>query len=145
MAFLANVNCRISRASGGFDHWAPISALPWNRGSKCPSEPQLQGTMTVGHCMSCLWHNIYTSCDLQTTDSGKIENIWMLMGKRREKGGGNHQKLRENSGKMMLKILYEPWIMVVPQCNQNRFNNRNSDNFLRSGWSHTLIVSTDCP
>ena len=22
---------------------------------------------------------------------------------------GNHQKLRENSGKMMLKILYEPW------------------------------------
>ena len=27
--------------------------------------------------------------------------------------GGNHQKLRENSGKMMLKILYEPCLNTV--------------------------------
>ena len=62
--------------------------------------------MTIGHCMSYLGHNIHTSCDLQTTDSG--EKHIDFDGKTQGKMGGNHQKLRENSGKMMLKILYEP-------------------------------------
>ena len=30
---------------------------------------------------------------------------------------GNHKKLRENSGKMMLKILYKPCVDVVGSAN----------------------------
>ena len=85
LAFLANVSCMISRASGGFAPWTPISAPPWNcwGAESAPSRPQLQGTMIVGHCMSCLRHKIHTSCDLQATDSWK--SISILMGKLRGK------------------------------------------------------------
>ena len=50
------------------------------------------------------------SYNLQTTGSGK--NTSILMRKLREKMAGNHQKLRENSGKMILKILYEPCVEI---------------------------------
>ena len=93
--FLANVSCRISRASDGFAPSTPTMALPWiclGAQNASPPDPQLQG----GHCMLCLQQKIHTSCNLQTRDSGK--NITILM-----------RKLRENSGKMMLKIPYEPW------------------------------------
>ena len=70
--FLDNVSCRISRASEGFVS-SSTRALPWicwggGGGSKrLTPDPQLQ----EGHCMLCLQHNIHTSCNLQTTDSGK--------------------------------------------------------------------------
>ena len=67
-----------------------------------PPDPQLQG----GHSTLCFQHNIHTSCNLQTTDSGK--NISILMRKLREKG----VEIIKNSGKMMLKILYEPCITI---------------------------------
>ena len=101
LAFLGNVNCRISGAAGGFAPWTPISILPWNHwrgGSKHPPDLQLLGTMTVGHWMSCLRHNIHTLCDLQTMDSGK--SILTLMGKVR----GKWVEIIKNS-----VILYEPW------------------------------------
>ena len=72
--------------------WGAQNASP-------PPDPQLQG----GHCMLCLQHNIHTSCSLQTTDSGKTISI--LMRKPTEKW----VEIIKNSGKMMLKILYEPW------------------------------------
>ena len=98
--FLAYVSCRISRTSG--------ASPPLPRAGLCPGsaeklktpppDPQLQG----GHCTLCLQHNIHTSCNLQTTtDSGK--NISILMKKLREKW----VEIIKNSGKMMLKILYE--------------------------------------
>ena len=102
--FLADVSCRISRASGGF---APLPS-PWFCpgfvwGLKTPApDLQLQG----GHCMLCLQKSIHTSCNLQTTDSGK--NISILMRKLREKW----MEIIKNSGKMMLKILYEPCATV---------------------------------
>ena len=67
---------------------------------RLPPDPQLQG----GHCTLCLQHNIHTSCNLQTTDSG--ENIPILMRKLR----GKWVEIIKNSGKMMLKILYEPCV-----------------------------------
>ena len=87
-------------------------------GLTAPPDPQLQGTMTIGHCMSYPRHNIHTSCDLQATDSGK--NYIMFDGKTQGKMGGNHQKLRENLGKTMLKILYEPCIAIYKFTNQER-------------------------
>ena len=105
LAFLANVNCRISTAYGGFAPWTPIRALLWNRwGLKAPPDPQLQGTMIAGHCMSYFRHNIHTSCNLQN-DRLREKHI-NFNEKTQGKMGGSHQKLRENSGKMMLKILY---------------------------------------
>ena len=75
------------------------SVLDLLRDSKrLPPDPQLQG----GHCTLCLQHSIHTSCNLHTTDSGK--NISILMRKLREKW----VEIIKNSGKMMLKILYEP-------------------------------------
>ena len=97
--FLADVSCRISRASGGFAPSTPTMTLDLFGGSKrLPPDSQLQG----GHCMLCLQQNIHTSCELQTTDSEK--NISILMRKLREKW----MEIIKNSGKMMLKILYEP-------------------------------------
>ena len=54
--------------------------------------------------MLCFQHSM--SCNLQTTDSGK--NISILMRKLREKWVEIIKNSVENSGKMMLKILYEP-------------------------------------
>ena len=106
LAFLADVICRMSRTSG-FCLLDRHQVLPWNCwGLKAPPDTQLQGTMTVGHFMSYLRCNIHTSCDLQTTYSGKKHIDFD--GKTFGKMGGNHPKLRKNSGKMMLKILYEP-------------------------------------
>ena len=106
--FLANVSCRISRASGGFATLPPPWFCPgfvWGLKTSA-SDLQLQG----GHCMLCLQQNIHTSCNLQTTGSGKHINFDE---KTQGKMDGNHQKLRENSGKMMLKILYEPWLISL--------------------------------
>ena len=113
VAFLADVNCRISRASRGLQPLDPYqgNALEPLGGSKCPSDPQLQGTMTVGHCMSCLRHNIHTLCDLQTTYSGK--NMSILIGKLREKwveiiknSGKTQGKLRENDAENSVPTLH---------------------------------------
>ena len=103
--FLANVSCRISRASGGFTPLPPPwLCLGFVWGFKMPTpDLQLQG----GHCMLCLQQNIHTSCNLQTTDSGK--DISILMRKLREKW----MEIIKNSGKMMLKILYEPCIYPI--------------------------------
>ena len=49
------------------------------------------------------------SYNLQTTDSGKTHFDEKTQGKM----GGNYQKLRENSGKMTSKILYEPWAEFI--------------------------------
>ena len=90
--FLANVSCRILRASGGFAPSTPTMALPWiclGGSKRLPPNPQLQR----GHCMLCLQQNIHTSCNLQTTDSGK--NISILMRKLREKW----MEIIKNSGK----------------------------------------------
>ena len=103
--FLANVGCRILRASGGFasypDHG---SALDLFGGSKrLPPDPQLQG----GHCMLCLQQNIHTSCNLQTTDLGK--NVSILMRKLWEKWMDiikNSGKLRENDAETSVRTLY---------------------------------------
>ena len=51
--------------------------------------------------MLCLQHNIHTSCDLQTTDSWR--NVSVLLRNFR----GKWVEIIKNSGKMMLKILYE--------------------------------------
>ena len=88
--------------------------------SNCPLNPQLQGTMTVGHCMSCLRHNIHTSCDLQTTESGK--NVSILMGKLRAKWGGNHQNFRENYAENSVRTLDYPQLVpkspMIPMKNK---------------------------
>ena len=92
---LANVSCRISRASGGFAPLPPPWLCPgfvW--GLKMPTpDLQLQG----GHCMLCLQQNIHTSCNLQTTDSGKNTSILMKRsGKNGWKSSKTQGKLREN-------------------------------------------------
>ena len=69
LAFLANVNCRISGASGVLSLGLPSGLSPGTtggRGLKAPPDPRLQGTITVGHCMSYLRHSIHTSCDLRS-------------------------------------------------------------------------------
>ena len=97
--------CRMSRASRVFAPWTPVSTLPWNR----------WGAQSTPQTPSCReqWPLViaYTSCDLQTTDSGK--NIPILMGKLREKW----VEIIKNSGKMMLKILYEPWYALNVKTN----------------------------
>ena len=88
LGILANVNCRISRASRGF---APFA--PWTPLGLCLDLLQLQGAMTIGNCILCLWHNIHGSCDSQRTDSGK--NISILVGKLRERWVEIIKKRRE--------------------------------------------------
>ena len=99
--FLANVSCRISKASGGFAPSTPTMALPWICLGAQNASPQIHSCREVIACCASS-KNIHTSCNLQTTDSGK--NISILMRKLREKWMG----IIKNSGKMMLKILYEP-------------------------------------
>ena len=53
--------------------------------------------------------------------------------------GGNHQKLRENSGKMILKILYEPWCMV---CSENDFG---ESIFKKHNTVHLTVFSYKVP
>ena len=77
--FLAYVSCRISRTSGGSPLYPPPTRDLLRNSKRLPPDPQLQG----GHCTLCLQDNIHTSCNLQTTDSGK--NISILMKKLREK------------------------------------------------------------
>ena len=97
LAFLANVG---SRELPGFLPPGPPSALcPGTAGVlKAPPDPQLQGTMTVGHCIYLMWFTNNRLREKHTDFDGKTQGEM----------GGNHQKLRENSGKIMLKVLYEP-------------------------------------
>ena len=62
LAFLANVNCRVSRASGD----SALDLLGGGGGSK---RPQILAAGRSLHV--CLQHNFRTSCDLQIIDSGK--------------------------------------------------------------------------
>ena len=75
-------------------------------GLQRPLTPQLQGAMTVGHYMLCLRHNTQPDVIYKQQTQGKHNNF---DGKTQGKMGGNHQKFKENSWKMMLKILYEPF------------------------------------
>ena len=74
-------------------------------------DPQLQGVMTVGHCTLCLWHSIHTTCDLQTTDSGKHINFNV---KTQWKMGENHQKLRENDVENSVRTLSKYSVQILP-------------------------------
>ena len=103
--FLANVNWRISRASGGPLPLGPLSGLcPGTAGGlKTLPYLQLQATMTVviACCTSgtkFIPHVIYKQ------HTQHINFDWKTQGKM----GGNQQKRKENSGKMMLKLLYKP-------------------------------------
>ena len=144
LAFLA-VSCRISRASGGFAPWTPIRALPWNRweAQSAPNpQPPTAGNNDRWSLLSYLWHNIHTSCDLQTTDSEKNNRFcWKNSGKSgwkssKTRGGGG-----EDSEKMMLKILYEPCIsssesgqilLMIIMIIQNKIN---SESYLKLKYS----------
>ena len=69
-----------------------LPPLPTPAESSKPSRPQLQGTMVIGHCILCLWHNIHASCDLQTKNSGKSTSILV-------------EKLRENDAENSVRTL----------------------------------------
>ena len=66
--------------------------------------------MTIGHCILCLRHNIRTSCDFQTTDSGENINFDV---KTQGKMGENHQNPRENDVENSVRTLFWQFSLVV--------------------------------
>ena len=101
--FLDKVSCRISRASSGFAPSTPTP--PWICLGAQNASLQIHSCREVIACCASsrtfIPHVIYKQ---QT--QGKI--YINFDDKTQGKMDGNHQNFRDNSGKMMLKIPYEP-------------------------------------
>ena len=85
LAFLANVSCRISRASGGFAPWTPNQGSVLEPlGAQSAPRPRAAGN---NDCWSLyvvtLAQHSYLMC---STNNRLRENISILMGKLRENG-----------------------------------------------------------
>ena len=111
--FLAYVSCRISSTSGASPPLPPPGLCPGSAEKLKTPPPRSTAAGRSLHVVPPAQH--HTSCNLQTTDSGK--NISILMKKLREKW----VEIIKNSGKMMLKILYEPCV-VMPVIFCVRYN-----------------------
>ena len=111
--FLANVSCRISRASGGFAPSTPTMDLPWICLRAQNASPQIHSCREVIACCASsrtfIPHVIYK----QQTQEKHINFDEKTQGKM----DGNHQKLRENDAENSVQTLHEK--MSSNYCRQN--------------------------